>query len=136
MADGPRQFVILKHDHPYLHWDFLLERDGVLESWRLLREPVMGEWLAAEPIEDHRLAYLTYEGPVSQGRGCVTRVVFGTYCDDPDTNPAAISHSHSQGLILVRTLTLEHHTKESSSGTAVAARLARTLDHRWFWKFR
>lgn len=134
MADGSKQFVILKHDHPYLHWDFLLERDGVLESWRLLREPLMNEWLAAEPIPDHRLAYLTYEGPVSQNRGAVMRIMSGTYCEDPDCNPAAFSHAQSQGLVLVRSLTLDHHMKESSTGTAIAARLARTPDQRWFWK--
>jgi hypothetical protein len=134
MADGPRQFVILKHDHPYLHWDFLLEQDGVLESWRLLREPMMTEWLAAEPIPDHRLVYLDYEGPVSKGRGSVTRVISGRYSIDSDHNPGGVFRTESHGLVLVRTLTLTVHAAETVEPTTVAARLATTFDQRWFWQ--
>jgi len=63
-------FVILEHDHPVLHWDFMLERDGVLQTWRLPAPPTNGDMIA-ERIGDHRLAYLAYEGPVSGGRGQV-----------------------------------------------------------------
>jgi hypothetical protein len=74
------RFVILTHDWPTLHWDFLAEADGSLRAWRLLSEPVVGEEVAAEPNADHRLRYLDYEGPVSGGRGCVSRWDAGT-CD-------------------------------------------------------
>lgn len=51
----------------------------MLRSWRLLESPE--RWLAgkepvsliAEPIADHRLAYLEYEGPVSRERGHVAQ---------------------------------------------------------------
>jgi hypothetical protein len=73
------RFAILIHDHPCLHWDLLVERSGVLRSWRLLDSPerwllaVSSTALIAEAIADHRLAYLDYEGPVSRERGSVQR---------------------------------------------------------------
>lgn len=66
------RFVILTHDWPFLHWDFLVEVGDVLRAWRLLSEPVMDEDITAEPNGDHRLFYLDYEGPVSGGRGRVS----------------------------------------------------------------
>jgi hypothetical protein len=72
------QFVILRHEMPAgaerrSHYDLMLERDGVLQTWALEDEPAPGAQIAAERLADHRLAYLSYEGPVSQGRGEVVR---------------------------------------------------------------
>ena len=80
-----RRFVILEHDHPFLHWDFMLEQDGTLKTWRLLDLPSAGAVCRTECLSDHRIEYLTYEGPVSGNRGQVKRVVSGTYeiRDDP-----------------------------------------------------
>ena len=64
------RFVVLEHDHPHLHWDFMLEADGALLTWRLSNPPATGSW-EAEKLADHRLVYLDYEGPVSGGRGTV-----------------------------------------------------------------
>jgi hypothetical protein len=75
----PRRFVILKHDAPFLHWDFLLEEGSAASTWRLLRKPCLNEPIAAEPLAPHRLIYLDYEGPVSENRGHVERFVAGTY---------------------------------------------------------
>ena len=72
------RFVILEHDHPRLHWDFMLEWGGVLRTWRLPAPPANGDMIA-EQIGDHRLAYLAYEGPVSGGRGKVKCWDRGTY---------------------------------------------------------
>lgn len=77
------RYVILTHDHPFLHWDFMLEAGGVLRTWRLLDEPAAGRTGRAEALADHRVAYLDYEGPVSGGRGSVARWDHGTY-DVPD----------------------------------------------------
>jgi hypothetical protein len=74
-----RRFVILTHDHPFLHWDLMLEGEGGLRTWRLLKEPAAGSASPAERLADHRTAYLDYEGPVSAGRGTVTRWDQGTY---------------------------------------------------------
>ena len=73
------RFVVLEHDWPTLHWDFLLESGSVLRAWRLLAEPGPGCDVAAEPNADHRLLYLDYEGPVSGGRGNVRQWDAGTF---------------------------------------------------------
>jgi hypothetical protein len=67
------RFVILTHDHPVLHWDLMLDNGDALRTWRLSRPPDAVENVVAEPLVDHRRAYLDYEGPVSGGRGDVRR---------------------------------------------------------------
>lgn len=73
------QFVLLEHDHPELHWDFMLERDDVLLTWRLDCIPNDAAEIAAVSLPDHRAAYLDYEGPVSGDRGSVSRIDRGYY---------------------------------------------------------
>ncbi len=73
------QFVILTHDWPDLHWDFMLESNGVLKTWRLQSQPTAECELEAIPIADHRLHYLTYEGPVSMNRGTVHQFEHGEF---------------------------------------------------------
>lgn len=71
------RFVILQHDWPTLHWDFLVEAGSVLRAWRLYDEPAAQRLIAAERNADHRLMYLDYEGPVSGDRGVVSRWDWG-----------------------------------------------------------
>jgi hypothetical protein len=73
------RFVLLQHDHPFLHWDFMLERGAALRTWRLPQPPTAGVVLDATPLGEHRLAYLDYEGPLSGDRGTVSRWDHGTY---------------------------------------------------------
>src|SRR5439155_18795263 len=73
------RFVVLEHDWPRPHFDFLLEAGGVLRAWRLLSEPVTRGGVAAEPNFGHRLLYLDYEGPLSGDRGSVRRWDAGTF---------------------------------------------------------
>ncbi len=73
------RFVILTHDHPFLHWDFMLEHDDMLRTWRLLSQPAESTDIAAEALPDHRKSYLDYEGPISNDRGHVTRWDHGTF---------------------------------------------------------
>jgi hypothetical protein len=78
------RFVVLRHELPAksqrsLHWDLMLERDGVLLTWALAEEPTPGKAISAMRLADHRLAYLNYEGPVSGDRGTVTRWDAGEY---------------------------------------------------------
>jgi|SRR6516164_6688532 hypothetical protein len=73
------RFVILEHDHPVLHWDLMLECGDVLKTWRLAAAPVPDLPTRAEATSDHRLIYLDYEGPVSRGRGQVSRWDAGVY---------------------------------------------------------
>ncbi len=82
---GPQQgaaprFVVLQHDAPRgRHWDFMLEEGGVLRTWALAEAPGGPGPVPAEALPGHRLVYLDYEGPVSGGRGDVTRWDEGTY---------------------------------------------------------
>jgi hypothetical protein len=73
------RFAILEHDHPTLHWDFLLEQGDVLLTWRLSAPPEVGFVVEALKSFDHRPLYLDYEGPVGGGRGAVTRWDGGTF---------------------------------------------------------
>jgi len=82
--DMPR-FVVLTHDHPSLHWDFMLESADRLRTWRLAGPPDAGSPIAAEPLPDHRLHYLDYEGPVGGNRGEVHRWDRGEYVHVKET---------------------------------------------------
>lgn len=74
------RFVILEHDHPHRHWDFMLETGNVLATWRLPQPPgPEPQTMTVERIGDHRVMYLDYEGPLSQNRGSVTRWDAGTF---------------------------------------------------------
>jgi DNA polymerase Ligase (LigD) len=69
------RFVILCHALPSgeRHWDFMLEFGRALRTWALSEEPAPGRDIAAKTLPDHRLEYLDYEGPISEGRGDVAR---------------------------------------------------------------
>lgn len=74
------RYVILHHEiGGGEHWDLMLERGDVLLTWQLLREPVSPADLPipAHRIQDHRKAYLEYEGPLTGDRGIVKRVDHG-----------------------------------------------------------
>lgn len=73
------RYVILEHDYPRRHWDFLLEKGDVLRGWRLTEAPERGKSIAAEASFDHRKMYLDYEGPISGGRGQVLRWDAGSF---------------------------------------------------------
>ena len=83
-----RRYVILHHSgHGPEHYDLMLECDEALATWQFPQNPFAAEappdffdQLPCCRLADHRKAYLTYEGPVSGGRGEVRRVASGT-CD-------------------------------------------------------
>ena len=62
-----------------LHWDLMLESENALRTWRLLEEPGIGKSVPSEPLADHRIEYLDYEGPVSGNRGVVKQWAGGTF---------------------------------------------------------
>jgi len=83
--------VLLRHDLPdgSWHWDWMLARHpsppdappglGTLLTLRTRQRPddQSVTELIAERIGDHRAAYLTLQGDIGGGRGCVTRIAAG-----------------------------------------------------------
>jgi hypothetical protein len=73
------RFVVLKHAWNGVHFDLMLEHCGILRTWALPEPPGEGRTIAAKALPDHRTAYLDYEGPISQGRGSVSRIERGRF---------------------------------------------------------
>ena len=84
-----QRFVILRHEMPnsgsrQSHWDLMLENRGSLLTWELPTlafQPLPADFerLNIRRLADHRLAYLSYEGPVSNDRGFVKRIDEGEF---------------------------------------------------------
>ena len=81
------RFVLLRHStaKDQYHWDFLFEESGGCKTFSASQKPVDEVQRSGTlqsvvtPLSDHRLVYLDYEGPVSNNRGFVKRLDFGTY---------------------------------------------------------
>ena len=74
------RFVILRHEDQHgVHFDFMLECQEVLKTWALPEPPKSGSDVECQSLADHRLAYLDYEGPISEERGSVTQWDSGSY---------------------------------------------------------
>src|SRR3954464_7473411 len=103
--EGPAacRFVVQEHHARRLHWDFRLERDGVLVSWALPRgfpdEP--GEDLPAARTGDHPLDYIGFEGTIpagSYGAGEVTVWDSGVYACDAFEEDKVVVELHGDRL--------------------------------------
>jgi bifunctional non-homologous end joining protein LigD len=107
-----RIFVVQEHHARRLHWDFRLERDGVLVSWALPKgvpdDPAANH--LAVHTEDHPLEYGGFQGQIPRGEygaGAVTIWDHGTYelvkWDDHEVKVVLHGERLSGGYTLFRT---------------------------------
>jgi len=118
------RYVVLHHELPAdanrgSHWDLMLEQGQSLRTWALANEPLFAvgesalQEIEAEQLADHRVAYLTYEGPVSGDRGNVSRWDEGEYRVESETGEemlVVLRGRKLRGLLTLRRQPGEGHS--------------------------
>lgn len=104
-ASAAPQFVIQKHAARQLHYDFRLAIAGTLKSWAVPRGPPFqaGAKTLAIEVEDHPLAYASFEGVIPAGHyGAGTVMVWdrGTFALIGDDDPLQAFHAGKIHLVL------------------------------------
>ena len=101
MKSQDKRFVIHEHStNDGSHWDLMLETENALQTFRLDTHPrqILQTPANAEQIHDHPLKFLTYQGPVQNGKANVKIVDSGTYDLQHQTNEKIELHLAGQTL--------------------------------------
>lgn len=105
-------YVVQKHQARRLHWDLRLERDGVLKSWAVPKEPPTQEGVRrlAVAVEDHPVDYAGFEGAIPEdqyGAGTVEIWDRGSYEAEKWREDEIIVNIHGEKLtgryVLIKT---------------------------------
>jgi hypothetical protein len=88
----------------------MIEHDGVLHTWQIISSDfevfLQGKKIKSKKINNHRLEYLTYEGPISCDRGRVEMYDTGDYTQSIWNNDAIHISVHGKkfsGEIMIYT---------------------------------
>ena len=96
----------------------MLEYGDHLATWELPEALEVGARLDVVPLANHRLAYLDYEGPLTEQRGTVSRYEWGSY--------KTVLDDALQQVVVLHGQTLEGRLtigKANEQGRAVPLRL-------------
>jgi hypothetical protein len=117
------RFVVLEHDYPNLHWDLMLETEGLLRTWRMSAPLHSCNDLAAVSSFDHRLLYLDYEGPISDNRGrvvCRERGTFVWLTQSTDAIEARLEGERIRGILRLERTEADHWHGEFRGDSVVS----------------
>ncbi len=100
---GGRIYVIQRHDASHLHYDLRLEKNGVLKSWAIPKEPptVKGVKRLAVQTEDHPIEYADFEGIIPEGEYGAGKVEIwdrGTFNVEKWDENEIVVHIHGEKL--------------------------------------
>lgn len=100
---GERIYVVQKHAASHLHYDLRLERDGVLKSWAIPKEPpkTKGVKRLAIQTEDHPIEYASFEGVIPEGEYGAGKVEIwdrGTFDVEEWSDEKIIVHIYGEKL--------------------------------------